>query len=369
MGAIGNLWRTIDQALSSYAEKHVEKAHFLHFFYTQIIDYPSFVNKQKASNRYFRQNLSDFSHTYIKAQQRKHPSRLDKELRCKQVSIGWHFPSEVFDDFYGCFCSCCERFETPFSVRLFFQKLIDRAYPLPLQTYLGYLKQGLSSFWNVTCSYIKELVDTVAPHVLFHPLPDGQSDLIKDAVWSDTYEILRSKLQQKESPLIFSSGTDFRNYLIQICHFRLQNNRVKYATSQQEESLEQYPSLELEPEDETTNEDSPEWLTDVDIHNPYEVAYAVSIILQDVHHPLYPLLTQGIEDKVDILIRKAVNGQGYNQIVEEKYGLYPEASCFSKTVVKTRKEYERIRKTLQERFIQIKKNGKCHTAATCQIIK
>ena len=95
MGAIGNLWRTIDQALSSYAEKHVEKAHFLHFFYTQIIDYPSFVNKQKASNRYFRQNLSDFSHTYIKAQQRKHPSRLDKELRCKQVSIGWHFPSEV----------------------------------------------------------------------------------------------------------------------------------------------------------------------------------------------------------------------------------------------------------------------------------
>ena len=75
----------------------------------------------------------------------------------------------------------------------------------------------------------------------------------------------------------------------------------------------------------------------------------------DPAHPLYPVLTLGIEDKVDVLLRKVIKGQSYNTIVEEKYAFSPGSSCFVKTVTKTRKEYERVRKTLQERFIRIKK--------------
>ena len=234
---------------------------------------------------------------------------------------------------------------TPPLLSMLDNKLLQRKY-------IRYLKDDLLSFWNATCAYIKEIIQMVGKQVLFNPQQSAQTDLIKDTAWSDTYEILRSKLQQTDSPLSFDSGVDFRNYLIQIAHYRLQNLRVKYTPK--EESFDFYPDWEQEPEEETEMMDSCS-VVDVDIHNAYEVAYAISIILLDPTHSLYKRLTQGIESKVDILIRKAVKGQTYSQIVEEKYNLYPENSCFNKTVVKTRKEYERLRKMLQDRFVELKK--------------
>ena len=137
----------------------------------------------------------------------------------------------------------------------------------------------------------------------------------------------------------------------------MQNQRLKYTSK--EESIELYPYLDLEEDEQSDNPES-SWL-DIDIHNSYEVAYAISIILLNSEHPLYKKLTQGIEDKVDILLRKVIEGQSYNHIVEAKYNLLPGSSDFVKTVTKTRKEYERVRKTLQERFINIKKEQeKCH---------
>lgn len=257
---------------------------------------------------------------------------------------------DVFEEYYALFCSCSRIFNTPTFVNEFFQEYIDNQYPLSIQQYLQYLRKNISSFWSVTCSYVKEIIEIAARHLLFASLPKEQTDLIKDAAWSDTYEILQNKLQT-DNTLFFKSGTDFRNYVVQICNYRLQNQRLKYTSK--EESIELYPYLELEEDEQSDNPES-SWL-DIDIHNSYEVAYAISIILLNSEHPLYKKLTQGIEDKVDILLRKVIEGQSYNHIVEAKYNLLPGSSDFVKTVTKTRKEYERVRKTLQERFINIKK--------------
>ena len=293
---------------------------------------------------------------YLKRKKDRMQALLDKELAYNKISIGYFFPLDVFEEYYALFCSCSRIFNTPTFVNEFFQEYIDNQYPLSIQQYLQYLRKNISSFWSVTCSYVKEIIEIAARHLLFAPLPKEQTDLIKDAAWSDTYEILQNKLQT-DNTLFFKSGTDFRNYVVQICNYRLQNQRLKYTSK--EESIELYPYLELEEDEQSDNPES-SWL-DIDIHNSYEVAYAISIILLNSEHPLYKKLTQGIEDKVDILLRKVIEGQSYNHIVEAKYNLLPGSSDFVKTVTKTRKEYERVRKTLQERFINIKKEQeKCH---------
>lgn len=351
VGATVNLQKAIDQTLSLYREYFFDKTCFLYCFYDKVINFQGFIDKQKYDNVRLKKRLSYMSDAYIKRRKSTQQSLLDEELKCKRISIGWFFSSEIFECYYRDFCSSEDSFQTPASVDAFFIKCIEQQYPISLDSYIEYLKKNISSFWEVTCFYIKELIDIAARHSLFASQQIEQVDLIKDSAWSDTYEILRSKLQKEDDSLLFKSGTDFRNYIIQICHFRLRNLRVKYAS--QEEPLDFYPNLESQ--EEIREEDPAYFIRDVDIHNAYEVAYAISIILLDPAHPLYPVLTLGIEDKVDVLLRKVIKGQSYNTIVEEKYAFSPGSSCFVKTVTKTRKEYERVRKTLQERFIRIKK--------------
>jgi len=351
MGATVNLQRAIDQTLFLYRDSFFDKTCFLACFYDKVINFHRFIDEQKYNNIRLKKRLSYMSDTYIKRRKSILHSPLDQELKCERVSIGWFFSSEIFDRYYKDFCSCKESFHTPASVDSFFMKCIDRQYPISLDTYVKYLRKNVSSFWEVTCTYIKELVDIVARYspITFQQIVQG--DLIKDSAWSDTYEILRSKLQKEDNFLLFKSGTDFRNYIIQICHFRLRNLSVKYMN--REESLDF--SSYLESQEAMEENDPVHFIQDVDIHNAYEVAYAISIILLTPEHPLYPVLTSGIEDKIDVLLRKVIKGQSYNTIVKEKYAFSPDSPDFVKTVTRTRKEYERVRKTLQERFIRMKK--------------
>ncbi|WP_293666678.1 hypothetical protein [uncultured Parabacteroides sp.] len=353
IGATKNLSKAIEQTLFRYKGSVFNKTYFLDCFYNEIIKYQDFIDKQKKSNMKLKRHLSHISKSYLKSKKEKNHAPLDQELKYNKISIGWFFPSEIFEDYYCRFCSCKETFDNPTSVNAFFQKHIDRQYPLEIDQYIDYLKKNISSFWEATCSYIKEIINIAARHALFAPQQTEQIELIKDSAWSDTYEVLQSKLQECNNTLSFKNGTDFRNYIIQICNYRLQNQRTKYAVK--EEPLDQFPYLEQEVQDEKEEEKPFHSLVDVDIHNAYEVAYAIAIILLNPKHPFYHSLTYGIEDKVDVLLRKVIKGQCYNKIVEEKYNMNPDSSDFSKIVVKTRKEYERTRKTLQERFIKIKK--------------
>lgn len=356
LGVVDNFEIAVDTMLFQYKEPYFVKAIFLDYFYTYVVRYSNFIAKQKTSNIKLKKHLFHLSDMYVKRKKDKVPALLDKELAYNKISIGYFFPWDVFEEYYVQFSLSPRIFNTPTSVNVFFQECIDNQYPLSVKQYLQYLKRGLSSFWNVTCSYVREIIEIAARHLLFGPLQKEQIDLIKDVAWSDTYEILQNKLQTDNS-LLFKNGTDFKNYVIQICNYRLQNQRVKHTPK--EEPIDLYPYLEQEEDEQVDNPESS--ILDIDIHNSYEVAYAISIILLNPEHPLHKRLTQGIEDKVDILLRKIVEGQSYNQIVVAKYDLHPDSSLFVKTVTKTRKEYERVRKTLQERLIAIKKEqDKCH---------
>lgn len=351
IGAIKDLSKAIHQTLFLYKDSIVDKTKLLLCFYGEVVKFQNFIESQKKSNQKLRHNVHHASKSYLERKKIHNKALLDKELRCERLTISWFYPADIFDDFYNRFCKSNYSFITPSSVNIFFQEQIDKLYPIYMDKYITYLKNNRSSFWEITCLYLKEIVNIVARNAIFDLKQTEQVDLIKDSAWSDTYEILHSKIQNDDK-LNFNTGTDFRNYIISIANYRVQNQRMKYVVK--EDSLETLPYSVQEMEDETKDEISTCPIEDIDVQNTYEVAYAISIILLDSSHPLYQPLTKGIEDKIDILLRKVVNGQSYNAIVEEKWDIHPDSENFSKVVVETRKEFERVRKTLQERFITIK---------------
>lgn len=358
IGIIKDLPEMINQTLFLYKDKTTNKSKLLQCFYHDVIKFESFIKSQKESNKKLRKTIYLVSDLYLKRRKKNEQALLDKELKCRKITVSWFYPVEIFDTFYCRFCQSDISFDAPSSINAFFQKQIDHAYPLGINQYIYYLKEDAPSFWNLTCLYIKKIVSLVAGHAIFAPQQTEELDLIKDSTWSDTYEILRTKIQTDDA-LVFKNGTDFRNYIIKICNFRIQNLRIKYIPK--EKSFDDLSIFDHTMPEEEIEDLSEPAILDVDIQNPYEIANAIAIILLDSTHPLYQSLTKGIEDKIDILLRKVIQGQNYNTIVTEKYGLYPTDSQHAKKVVKMRKEYERIRKTLQDRFIRIKKEQeKCH---------
>ncbi len=121
------------------------------------------------------------------------------------------------------------------------------------------------------------------------------------------------------------------------------------GTANEKESEETVVALPDEPSEAIEIENGIKEL-EIDVDNPYEVAYAVSIILLNTSHPLHSTLIEGIEDKVAILIDKTVNGMSYNDIVSELYGDKMDKEAFGRAVAKARKDYERVRKMLTERL-------------------
>ena len=117
--------------------------------------------------------------------------------------------------------------------------------------------------------------------------------------------------------------------------------------------------MEASPETEMERFENEVKELDIDTGNPYEVAYAVSIILLNKGHVLHQPLVQGIEDKVELLINKAVHDMSYQEIVAASYDGGTDDDRFRKAVTKARKDYERVRKMLTGRLLElIEKKGK-----------
>jgi hypothetical protein len=246
------------------------------------------------------------------------------------------------------------------------------------------LKRGDASFWNITCHYIKDLSAVVVKYALDKYGFTGNYDIIRDHTWSSAYELVRKRLINREGNVpTFRSGKDFRNYMIKSCLFLADNLYKKYA-GKESYIAEAFPAFQSNGEADAYCEDGhaeddyageaanlANDLTvqplenietgikelDIDINNSYEVAHAVSIILLNSEHPLHRALVEGIEDKVSLLIDKALQGLSYNEIVEERYGNM-EADDFRKAVAKARKDYERVRKVLTGKLIGIIKERK-----------
>ncbi|MDH6341576.1 hypothetical protein M2480_000967 [Parabacteroides sp. PFB2-12] len=391
-GVIQNLQEVVNKAIGGFHQHNVGREEFLHYFYTEVIDFSYFIAHEKSCNEKIKKHLYHSVQTYLLETRKNNPAPLDQDLKTgAQLTIAYYLSNSIFQNLYSLFCQEEQPFKTPYEIKEFLFKETKKRYPISFEFYLELLQKDDSSFWDRSCLYIKELSQIVLSCVTARQSKNNYQDIVQDNVWTDTYLILRDRLVHRKGNIpVFQTGKDLRNYIAKICNLLTLNNYKKYSSKEvyMEELLTYSP---VEGEKDEANNDmgwfqemdffentrEMEFYTkelDIDIENPYEVAYAVSIILLNTNHPAYPLLTQGIEDRVSILIERSVNGKSYKEIVEEQYGTSIDKEQFQRAVVKTRKDYERVKGMLTQRLIELiknkqKKNICCHISDSSNIVK
>ena len=373
IGAINDLKAVTEVCVQDFHKiMELERKAQLQYFYNNIVNYSTFLENEKKSNKKLENNLKQQVVSYLTKLRNTNPAILDKELKTgQQITIAYFLSENIFNLIYSVFSESSSVFETPEDLRAFFCKETDKKYPIRIAEFIRFLEENDNSFWETVCIYIKPLSTLVSKTVIARSEPTKSHDIIIDSTWSDAYEILQKRLVDKIGNIpIFLTGTDFRNYIIKICTFLALNSCKKYTEKESyiEDTIsysltnddefeintqeKDYSLLECNIEEKSSTEEDIKELN-INVDNAYEVAYAVSIILLNTDHPLHYTLTEGLESKVKILIEKTVNGLSYNEIIEDLYGPNIDEENFKRAVVKARKEYERVRKTLVERLISI----------------
>ncbi|MDR3268029.1 MAG: hypothetical protein LBT83_03050 [Tannerella sp.] len=347
----------------------LDKTAFLQYFYHSVAGYAGFIEREKTTNERLKKQLYRRAHVFLSALQKQETAPLDMELKTgSRLTLAYHLSESIYHAVYAAFCQSTQSFETPDEVDAFFFPALKTHYPLYIREYVERLEQDERSFWEVTCLYLQDLSGYVVRQTLSFYRGSHQ-DIIRDDTWSKSYEILRNRLVKKEGRLpVFLTGKDFRNYMIKVCRFLADNLYKKYA-GKEVYMEEVFPYFQSDGETEgdeigspfveEASPESPEKMEadvkelDIDTGNPYEVAYAVSIILLNTDHVLHQALVQGVEEKVALLIDKTVHGMSYNEIVARLYGGRLQGDDFQRAVVKARKDFERVRKTLTDRIIRL----------------
>lgn len=364
---------------------------YLRYFYETVIGYGRFIAMEKAGNFRLKGNLRRKAASHLSKLRMERSAVLDTELKTgAKITIAYHLSDNKYDAVYSSFCESVQTFATPDDVHTFFSRILDKEYPVDMGEYMRLLENDDPGFWEVTCIYLKNLSEIVGRYVFPHLNRAAYHDIIGDNTWSDAYEIIRRRIVEKEGNLPeFKNGKNFRNYLIQICHFRISNLYKKHtgkeyntdefvfdrhSDTDTDDDYESGTIRNLGENSDVQNECDIETVRgvvkelDIDTGNPYEVAHSISIILLNSGHPLRSRLVEGIEDKVAVLIDKSVNGMSYKEIVADLYGTDLHDADFEKAVAKARKDYERVRKTLTDRLIDIIKDENRHISGTLQIM-
>ncbi|MDR2810249.1 MAG: hypothetical protein LBB84_06800 [Tannerellaceae bacterium] len=330
----------------------------LTMFYSSTLCYEKFIREERDGNTRLKQHHFKKTAAYLTSLRKEKKAALDEELKTPQrISFAWHFSFSLYENIYESFCRDDSPIKRPPDTDKFFFNKVEELYPLDMKQLTEQLENDDASFWELCARYMQSLSRTTVAFALQRSNTYGFSDLIKDQTWTDVYRLMRVRLVDRVGRIpVFGNGNDFRNFLIKACKLTAVALQRQYAQKGacMEDLPEHHESL---PTNEDYENDMPEdelCVPDINTANPYEVASAVSIVLLNTEHPLYKSLTEGIEDKVRILVDKAVNNMSYQDIISEKY--YEDSlreADFQKAVVKARKDYERVRKTLCERMRQL----------------
>jgi DNA-directed RNA polymerase specialized sigma24 family protein len=378
LGVVSDWQKAVKRAVADGARFHDASAGFvkhafLHYFYQTILCYGRFIDREKHTNELLKKRLYAKTQAFVAARRREQPAPLDRELKTgSQLTVAYLLSENIYDALYTLFCLSGQSFDTPCDAEDFFRREAGKKYPLHIDDYVEALKDDDRAFWETTCLYLQDLSARVARMAPGRAGKTGYLDMVSEDTWTKAYEILKTRLAGHGRVPVFRSGTDFRNYLIQICHFLADNLYRKYAGRNEVyiEDVFPYYQSDTETGEETAvngyaAQDSFADDTETELHehgeheikelevdtdNPYEVAYAVSIILLNPGHALHRALTEDIEDKVTILMDRSLHGKSYNEITADLCGALPD-DAFRRAVAKARKDCERVRKILTDRLI------------------
>jgi DNA-directed RNA polymerase specialized sigma24 family protein len=347
----------------SFAE---DKERLLGFFYSRATDYREFVRGARESNVRLKKHHFHKTGAFLAAWRKGRRAALDEELRAPQgLSFAWLFPHVLYGELYGEFCRMAPLPASPRETDDFFFEGVRAMYPLDMGRLAALLERNEDVCWEMCARYLQRLSQATVAGVLWHGGDCGFADVIRDETWTEVFRLMKSRLVDRAGRTpVFGTGADFRSFLLKACRLTALALQRRYAQREvYREDLPPAVSPESEGEDEGVDFDGflpaadgevAEEVTeapDINTDNPYEVAAAVSTVLLDSSHPLYKRLTEGLEDKVKVLIDRAVNGMSYQEIVEEDSPSDgADGEAFRKAVLKARKDFERVRKTLCARM-------------------
>ena len=380
IGVITGLQDAINTLKDNYPQASLhtlDRKSVLQYFYRKVTHYSSFIDREKETNQTLKKWLFRKSSALLLTLQKREKALLDKELKTgSQLTVAYHISDIIYDSVYASFCQSSQSFENPDETILFFLQELKKRYPFYINEYVEMLGRGDTLLWEVTCRYLQGLSYYVVRHFAGTFSQSNYRDIICDETWSKAYEVLKKRLVDKEGNIpTFNTGNDFRNYMIKTCRYLAENLHKKYAdkavsfdelfsdfpTSEDGEATENENNLpfEIEAASESEHLENAVKELDIDTDNAYEVAYAISIILLNKEHTLHRMLVEGIEDKVALLINKAVHGMSYQEIVAASPGDKMNDDAFRRAVARARKDFERIRKTLTGRLLElVEKKGK-----------
>lgn len=226
-------------------------------------------------------------------------------------------------------------------------------FPLEFKELEQRLKLDDSEYWNDIYILIKKISRTVTSkqYISKQYKQDSEHD-----TWADSALLIYDKIREGDHPE-FKGPAHFRNYMAKICINKcfesVKKIRMDYlSTDDPDFSKEEILKYEA------TNEESGEegldvyLLRETDLKNEVEMGNLLSYILWNKTEPWYEHLTRNQEDKIRVLLGVYVEDLSYEEIAERDR---PDLSSEQKKKYqnKLRKDVERVKKRLKERFYEL----------------
>lgn len=248
-----------------------------------------------------------------------------------------------------------EEFSLPQEILRYYQEVSRAYYPLDFEKMTRRLKSEDMEFWEELYPLLGEL----SSRILASVLQKEKSPIIntyKEEIWQETitesYLTMIRKTKDKLSNEIHSEQ-HLLHHTWNICKNKCREAIRRYDHAFEfvgidSDQLENLPSETLHA---SQKDASVQNLLDLNAEDPYELSYALMEILLFEKEPFYDRLTCGIEEKVDLLIKRAREGKTYKEMVNETEGLSPREKA--KRENKMRQDVVRVRKELLSRFREI----------------
>lgn len=265
-------------------------------------------------------------------------------------TLSWLLCDEEFVKIYPRYFHNDIQIENTEQLTSYCQNILIRIFPLSTNDVLTFLSNDYKIHWENLCIRIKNLTETVTKAVIKPYRYDATHD-----IWTETCFELRKAIQNGNLPLTadapgvyaYTKGI-IRNKIR--AFFRAQKKETWLLIN----DWEQDPSLQISEHYSYEIKDAPIMkefveLNDIDSEDEYVVRKALAYALYYQDHPIHKELTEGLEDKIEILVSHYVKKLSYEEIALEKI-CNPTSEELKRETDRLRQDVSRVKIKIKERF-------------------
>lgn len=335
--------------LDDFARFCVWRREMLQFFYKQL-EYGLFVRNagESASFRRFLFTLKRRIAGIL--YERCDEPTIDRELAVPGKTLAFKWSGMLDDEWFQSGRMDLLTVETPALLEEKCWGYCRDFFPIDMGKLKVRLEKNDPEFWDDLSLTIKKIADVVTSGRLVSI--QYKKEIAQD-VWTDTFFLLNRKMVSKCVPL-FETALHFRHYIARICLNKCREAIRKYYHPDMTLTVTgEMPSDIMEEEDvDIVGRDY--GVSAINCDDEDEVRRCLTIVLLDKLEPWYSELTKGIEDKIELVFLRYVEGLSYDEIANLKDA---DASQEARPRLsnRMRQTVVRTRRLLKQRFVELLK--------------